>query len=1089
MEMMHRCFWILPLMLVPVACGAPSEPAGDAGTSCIAHEECDDGTFCNGAELCLPVAGSNRFACAAPAAPACEAGESCNETDGVCETSCEAEDDLDGDGVASVACGGSDCDDDDASRFPGAIEFCETGNVDEDCDPSTFGVRDSDGDQYPDARCCNGTTCGGDCDDTRSGIHPDATEACNGDDDDCDGEVDEDVLRSFYPDTDGDGYGDATAAAVQGCNPPIGHVENALDCDDDAQTVNPATSELCDSLDNNCNDMIDEAGARTFYRDRDEDGFGDPDDLVSVLECTPPSGYVASGTDCNDADDTQHPGALESCNRRDDNCSQPGVERGGVDATEDFDVDGHAPIAAGCQGGLPKDDCDDIRAATRPGALEVCNDIDDDCDETRDEGGDDYCGGMSVCDVGACVANDRLAVSDGLSCLRTGGAVDCWSASQRVRGDGAPTTPSASLGRVSSLVDARQIAAAVDDYDIDDDASEFSPGYACAVRTNGRVLCWGMKDAAVGGLGDGSTTSSTTPIEVAGLTDAVDVALARTFACARRRGGGVVCWGENDVGQLGDGTTTTRATPVAVLGITDAVELAVGGNHACARLRDGTARCWGTNYHGQLADGSPFGSFDPHPTPSPVVATAGTPLTGIERIVAGQDFTCVLTAGTVRCAGDGDTVGSGVASSLVRAAVGVPTNVTWIEGSQSFGLCAGTATGANYCWGFLSNRQWLCGHGRADLSSTEPCEVAPTSHLGTFDELAIGSLAACVREGDTVRCWGENTRADRFGDGGTSLASSVVGLGQVQAHGPGCATDASGHFYQWGRITRGGDAVSIPFAVPALDGASACVVADDGVYAVVAGSLRFVPFTDGPPDPFETLPLTGSTASQLIAMEHQVWALLADGSVRTWSGASPDSTGPLASVMGASDFAVSIWSKCAVTSNTLWCAGDTDFAGTTLDGDMPDTLVEITGAGSVLRVATFPFSSYGQSTPVCVVRTDGSVACGREVVSSGSGAAPFAVVPGVEDALDVVVGLDVACALVADGAVWCWGEGLAGELGQPMRQSTMPVEVAGLTDATSISTEGRGTFCADSTSRGLVCWGRDSGWLGRGVTRAVTLLQ
>ncbi|MEK6687727.1 MAG: putative metal-binding motif-containing protein, partial [Gemmatimonadota bacterium] len=106
---------------------------------------------------------------------------------------CAIDPDADRDGANAMACGGTDCDDTDAMRTPGGVEICDDANRDEDCDPSTFGSRDADGDTFVDAACCNdegGTMrCGSDCNDSRRDAHPGATEACEGIDNDCDGDV------------------------------------------------------------------------------------------------------------------------------------------------------------------------------------------------------------------------------------------------------------------------------------------------------------------------------------------------------------------------------------------------------------------------------------------------------------------------------------------------------------------------------------------------------------------------------------------------------------------------------------------------------------------------------------------------------------------------------------------------------------------------------------------------------------------------------------------------------------------------------------------------------------------------------------
>ena len=117
-------------------------------------------------------------------------------------TDCE-EPDQDGDGHDAVACGGDDCDDLDASRFPGNVEICDASGHDEDCDDSTFGP-DGDGDGFIGAECCNGDACGDDCDDTLAGVNPGATDGCGGGDEDCDEVVDEEPDATFYRDADSD---------------------------------------------------------------------------------------------------------------------------------------------------------------------------------------------------------------------------------------------------------------------------------------------------------------------------------------------------------------------------------------------------------------------------------------------------------------------------------------------------------------------------------------------------------------------------------------------------------------------------------------------------------------------------------------------------------------------------------------------------------------------------------------------------------------------------------------------------------------------------------------------------------------------
>ena len=129
--------------------------------------------------------------------------------------------DADGDGVFDAACGGADCDDNNPNRYPGNTEVCDAHDLDEDCDPNTFGRRDADSDGFFSSQCCNyhgGTlNCGQDCDDSKASVHPTAAEICNLIDDNCDGDIedaDDGVLATKYLDRDGDTHGDPDSSLM-----------------------------------------------------------------------------------------------------------------------------------------------------------------------------------------------------------------------------------------------------------------------------------------------------------------------------------------------------------------------------------------------------------------------------------------------------------------------------------------------------------------------------------------------------------------------------------------------------------------------------------------------------------------------------------------------------------------------------------------------------------------------------------------------------------------------------------------------------------------------------------------------------------
>ncbi len=232
----------------------------------------------------------------------------------------------------------------------------------------------------------------GDCDDHDDTIHPAAPEVCNGLDDDCDGDVDDDAEGGdwFYVDADGDGWGLA-AYAEQHCAEAVdGWALQRGDCNDYDPGVHPGADELCNGADDDCDGRSDEgaADAATWYADDDGDGWGD--DAHTWPACEQPDGWISQGGDCDDGDPDVHPEAEEVCwSPGDDDCDGEPNEQdaAGCDTFyEDADGDGHGGAGACfCEAVEPwlletSTDCDDLDASIHPGAKELDDLIDQDCD-------------------------------------------------------------------------------------------------------------------------------------------------------------------------------------------------------------------------------------------------------------------------------------------------------------------------------------------------------------------------------------------------------------------------------------------------------------------------------------------------------------------------------------------------------------------------------------------------------------------------------------------------------------------------------------------------------------------------------------
>ncbi|MDH4040526.1 MAG: MopE-related protein [Gammaproteobacteria bacterium] len=196
--------------------------------------------------------------------------------------------------------------------------------------------------------------------------------------------------RPWYRDSDGDGFGAANLSRMA-FEQPAGYVIDKNDCDDSNKYVHPWAWERSDGLDNNCNGVVDEGFTKTrFYIDSDGDGYGDP--AVSRLELQQPAGYVGNDLDCNDRSPQDNPAATEVVDNRDNDCDGS-VDEGVKNFYPDGDGDGYGARyglvrSIEAVGGYVQNnrDCDDNNRSIFPGAVEVFDSVDNDCDGAIDEG-------------------------------------------------------------------------------------------------------------------------------------------------------------------------------------------------------------------------------------------------------------------------------------------------------------------------------------------------------------------------------------------------------------------------------------------------------------------------------------------------------------------------------------------------------------------------------------------------------------------------------------------------------------------------------------------------------------------------------
>jgi alpha-tubulin suppressor-like RCC1 family protein len=320
--------------------------------------------------------------------------------------------------------------------------------------------------------------------------------------------------------------------------------------------------------------------------------------------------------------------------------------------------------------------------------------------------------------------------------------------------------------------------------------------HSLALRNDGTVRAWGYND--YGQLGNGTTTSSDTPVQVVGpggsgvLANAVAIAGGEYHSLALRSDGTVWAWGFGADGELGNGMTTYSDTPVQVAGtggsgyLTGVVAIAGGWQHSLALKSDGTVWAWGDNYNGQLGNGTTTSSD----TPVQVVGPGGSgTLTNVVAIAGGGYYSLALkNDGTVWAwgyngvgqLGNGTTAESDTPVQVVGpGGSGALTNVVAIAGGGYYSLAL-KSDGTVWAWG--SNEFGDLGNG-STTNTDAPVQVLGLGGSGFLTGVVAiageeyDSLA--LRSNGTVWAWGYNALGG-LGNGTTTNSDTpveVVGTG------------------------------------------------------------------------------------------------------------------------------------------------------------------------------------------------------------------------------------------------------------------------------------------------------------------------
>jgi alpha-tubulin suppressor-like RCC1 family protein len=555
----------------------------------------------------------------------------------------------------------------------------------------------------------------------------------------------------------------------------------------------------------------------------------------------------------------------------------------------------------------------------------------------------------------------------------------------------------------------------------------------CALLSGGTVDCWG--DNTHGQLGNGTNVNSNVPVQVNGIFAATAISVGQEHACAVQSGS-VYCWGFNSSGQLGNGSTNSSSAPATVTGLGGAVAVAAGLSHTCALLQSGVVECWGDNVSGDLGNGSTSLSTLPV-TVSAVTGDGG--LSGAVGIAAGQYHSCaVLSSGAVTCWGQGTNgqLGNGSLTTSSSTPLVVPgvSGATQVSAGVNHtcavlggpGAEAGSP-GSVSCWGNNTN---------GELGNNQTSDIQPTlvSLSKPATEVGCGDRFTCARLLDgTVDCWGGNNYGEL---GNAALAAEqstpepvagVAGATQVVTGlTSACALSPAGvqcwGSDDWGELGSGAATTYLPTSL------------------TVAGTI--------------TALVTGSNSMHA--------CVVVDGGAT--EGGSAEGGGPLdAGADGSAGLRLECW-------------GDDDNSelgnGTELIGVSP---AFVPGLSGVTGAAVG-----GDHT--CAILAGGTVEClGNDSAGQvGNGTIGGAVLTpvtatGVTGAVALAAGQNFTCALVSDGGVDCWGQGLYGQLGNGVVGPNVPTPgpVAGLTAATGIAA-GENHACAVLVGGQVDCWGWNS---------------
>ena len=676
-----------------------------------------------------------------------------------------------------------------------------------------------------------------------------------------------------------------------------------------------------------------------------------------------------------------------------------------------------------------------------------------------------------------------ISMGNNHACAVVSGAVKCWGANESGQlGNNSTSdspTPVSVIG-LSSGVTAVSVGGST--YS----SNNRNSNYSCAV-VSGAVKCWGANGS--GQLGNGTTTDSPTPVSVTGLSSGVTAVSVggssgyssdSVHACAVVSGA-AQCWGTNAGGQLGNGTTTDSSTPVSVTGLTTGVTaISIGGGDdygdttafTCAVV-SGDAMCWGSSIYGQLGNGATSWT-----AVTTAVQVSGVS-SGVTAISAGDTHACAIDAGAVKCWGANGSgrLGNGTTtdSSAPVSVIGLTTGATALSLGYSHS-CAVTTT-ALKCWGINSHGQ----SGPSAFAVTQVTEL--TSGVTALSSAMNGSGShVCAIQSGALKCWGHNPYG-QLGNGtevDANTPQQVIGLtsGVTSVDGLTCAV-VSGAVKCWGsgahlrlrpQSSTPVDKFSFSNATAVAGLLAVCVIVDGAVQCWgdgYNGDLGIGSATSAS-TPLSTGITSGATAISAGNRSHM--CAVVSGTAMCWGygeygklgiGSTTNARTPqqvTGLTSGVTAISAGSGHTCAVVSGAAMCWGNNG-SGQLGNGSntSSNTPVPVTGLTSGVTAI-----EAGEGITCAVV--NGSVKCWGSnsygLLGSGlnvSSNTPVDVLGMSTGATAITLSREIACAIKTE-AVKCWGNNSYGALGNGITGAndyfsiTTPQEVVGIGPLTTTST-------------------------------------